>query len=74
MVVSTSVYQLIRSNIDVLETNILLILAMNSRLFRYKHYGLWQSMDTIRVKELFKNLISKNNVPWLRKISNTIYL
>ena len=65
MVVSPSIYQHIRSYNDVLETDVLPNAAKINRLYSYKHYGFWQSMDTLRDKELLEDLISIKNTPWL---------
>ena len=60
------IYQHIRSENDVLETNILPNVAKKNKLFSHKHYGFWQDMDTLRDRELLENLVSQYKTPWIR--------
>lgn len=66
MVVNPSIYQHIKSNNDVLETDLLTVLVKRKKLYSYKHYGFWQAMDTLRDKELLEDLISRNDTPWIK--------
>ena len=64
MVVNPSIYQQIKSENDVLETDVFPVFS-NNGLYSFKHYGFWQSMDTLRDKELLENLISQDIIPWI---------
>jgi glucose-1-phosphate cytidylyltransferase len=66
MVVSSSIFQHINSIDDVLETDILPVVANNNGLFSFKHYGFWQAMDTLRDKELLENLVLQGITPWIK--------
>ena len=65
MVIRPSIYQHIRSDNDVLETDVLPLLAKENKLYGHKHNGFWQSMDTLRDKELLENLVLRNMTPWI---------
>ena len=39
-------------------------LSHDNQLYAYKHYGFWQSMDTMRDKEKLEELWQKNEAPW----------
>ena len=39
-------------------------LAEDGQLAAYKHYGYWQSMDTLRDKNILENLWLQNKAPW----------
>lgn len=66
MVVNPSIYNFIRNDNDVLETDVLPIVAEINSLYSYKHYGFWQAMNTLRDKELLENLISQLKTPWIK--------
>ena len=34
------------------------------KLFAYKHDGFWKSLDTLKDKNDFEELIKKKNTPW----------
>lgn len=46
------------------EANILPELANSEQLMAYQHDGFWQSMDTIRDKELLESLWESGKAPW----------
>jgi glucose-1-phosphate cytidylyltransferase len=66
MVVKPIIYQYIKSTEDILERDVLPILAKSNTLYSYKHYGFWHAMDTLRDKELIEDLISKKSTPWIK--------
>ena len=66
MVIDSSVLNMIVNDYDVLETDILPKCVMSKCLYAYKHYGFWQSMDTLRDKEFLDDLITKKITPWIR--------
>jgi glucose-1-phosphate cytidylyltransferase len=66
MVVKPIIYQYIKSTEDILEKDVLPILAKSNKLYSYKHYGFWHAMDTLRDKELIEDLISKKSTPWIK--------
>lgn len=39
-------------------------LAHDGQLSAYKHYGIWQPMDTLRDKNLLENMWNNENAPW----------
>lgn len=43
-------------------------LSKNGDLMAYKHYGFWQSMDTLRDKNLLERLWSTDKAPWLNSV------
>jgi glucose-1-phosphate cytidylyltransferase len=66
MVADYTIFDYINNEKDVLETDILSKLASEKRLFSFKHYGFWHSMDTIRDKQMFERMIESNDTPWLK--------
>ena len=66
MVVSPSIYYHIKTDDDVLETDVLPVVAKDNCLYSFKHYGFWQAMDTLRDKELLESLVSQDKTPWIR--------
>ena len=66
MVINRDVLHHISSPDDVLETDILTELAKNGKLYSYKHYGFWQSMDTLRDKEYLEKLFLEKQIPWIK--------
>ena len=65
MVVNPSIFRIISNYDESLEDDILAKMAKSHLLISYKHYGFWQSMDTLRDKELLEKLITEKNTPWL---------
>tara|TARA_B100000029_G_scaffold516839_1_gene635992 strand:- start:14863 stop:15567 length:705 start_codon:yes stop_codon:yes gene_type:complete len=41
-------------------------LAKSNQLMAYKHYDFWQCMDTMRDKNILKNMWSKKKAPWTK--------
>ena len=35
------------------------------KLFAYKHEGFWKSLDTLKDKNDFNELLKKKNTPWI---------
>lgn len=46
------------------EIDVLSILSKDAQLSAYKHHGFWQSMDTLREKNLLNSLWEKGKAPW----------
>jgi len=46
------------------ETGPLTALAHDHKLAAYKHYGFWQSMDSLRDKMVIESLWERGNAPW----------
>jgi glucose-1-phosphate cytidylyltransferase len=67
MVVDKEIFEFIHDSSDILEKDVLSKLASNKSLNAFKHNGFWQSMDTLRDKELLENLISPDKTPWIQK-------
>ena len=34
------------------------------QLYAYKHEGFWKSLDTLKDKNDFNNLVKRKNIPW----------
>lgn len=41
-------------------------LAVDKKLYTYKHYGFWKPMDTLRDKKQLEELIAKQSAPWIK--------
>jgi len=65
MVLSTKIFNLLINDQTVFEREPLEQLAVSEKLAAYKHYGFWQSMDTLRDKVLLDELIMDNKAPWM---------
>lgn len=66
MIMNNSIFDYIFDQKNILETDILPKIAFGNKLQSFKHYGFWQSMDTLRDKQLLEDLIAANNTPWLK--------
>jgi len=40
-------------------------LTKSNQLMAYKHFGFWQCMDTMRDKNILKNMWAKKKAPWI---------
>jgi glucose-1-phosphate cytidylyltransferase len=67
MVVDKEIFKLNNDSDDILEKDVLSKLANNKLLNAFKHNGVWQSMDTVRDKEILENLISQDKTLWIQK-------
>ena len=63
-VFESSVLDYITNDDTILENEPLENLARDKQLVSYKHDGLWQSMDTLRDKNVLENMWSSNNAFW----------
>jgi glucose-1-phosphate cytidylyltransferase len=55
---------LIESDEDTLERELLIKLAQRNELSVYQHRGFWQCMDTLRESELLNKMWETGNAPW----------
>ena len=65
MVCEPELFDFIDGNDTVLEHEPLERLALEEKLFAYKHYGFWQCMDTLRDKEYLESLLVGGGAPWM---------
>lgn len=63
-VFSPAIGELIDSDNTVLETDVLPKLALQNELGVYRHDGFWQSMDTIRDRNLLEDMWKSGNPKW----------
>jgi glucose-1-phosphate cytidylyltransferase len=63
-VLEPSVIELIEGDETVWEQEPLRALAAAGQLTAFKHEGFWQSMDTLREKNLLESLWQSGNAPW----------
>ena len=59
-----SVIDLIDDDATTWEKEPLEALALTDNLFAYKHYGFWQSMDSLRDKHYLEEIWKSGNIPW----------
>jgi len=64
LVCSPDIIKFIKSDKTSLEYDTLKIISQNNQLAAYKHNGFWQSMDTLRDKNLLNALWETNKAPW----------
>lgn len=63
-VLEPEVMDFIEGDSTVWEQEPLQNLARNGKLSAYRHYGFWQSMDTLRDKNVLEDLWAGGNPPW----------
>ncbi len=63
-VFSKKIFDFIDGDDTVLEEKPLKLLAEQSQLAAYSHYGFWQCMDTYREVEILNNLWKEDKAPW----------
>jgi glucose-1-phosphate cytidylyltransferase len=63
-IVERSVIDMIKSDDEVWETDVLSKLADKGELGIYRHFGFWQPMDTLREKNLLEDLWKCGAPPW----------
>jgi len=66
MVMEPDVFELLSSDDDILEIQILERLGRVGQLAAYKHAGFWQCMDTVRDKQTLEQLWASDAPPWKR--------
>lgn len=68
-VMEPEVFQYIKGDSSILETDVLPVLAKSGELSAFRHDGFWQPMDTLRDKKLLDELFAEGSAPWERSIS-----
>ena len=63
-VISKSAIKKIKSNDIYWEKEPLIYFLKKKKLFAYKHEGFWKSLDTLKDKNDFNEMIKKNKSPW----------
>jgi glucose-1-phosphate cytidylyltransferase len=63
-VVEPEAIDYITNDSTVWEKEPLEILAKTKKLAAFRHYGFWQSLDTLRDKNVLENLWNSGNAPW----------
>ena len=63
-VMEPSIFELLKDDKCILESEPLKILAQTKNLSAYKHTGFWQSMDSLRDKKYLEELWSTGDAPW----------
>ena len=58
------VLDLIDNDDSIWEQDVLPALAKSGNLYAHKHFGFWQSMDTLRDKNYLQSLWDNNAAPW----------
>jgi len=60
------IFDFISGNQTMLEREPFKKLTKSNQLMAYKHYDFWQCMDTMRDKNILKNMWSKKKAPWTK--------
>ncbi|MFX0132896.1 MAG: glucose-1-phosphate cytidylyltransferase [Candidatus Hodarchaeota archaeon] len=60
-----SIFSYIDGDITELEKAPLEKLSEENELAAYQHYGFWQSMDTVRDKNILESIWNSDSIPWL---------
>ena len=63
-VIEPEALDLISSDADRWETEVLVPLAERGQLSAYEHNGFWQPMDTLWEKDILEELWSTGEAPW----------
>ena len=66
-VISKKIIKKIKNKITYWENEPLNFCIKNKTLFAYKHNGFWKSLDTLKDKNDFNEMIKKNKKPWIIK-------
>jgi glucose-1-phosphate cytidylyltransferase len=66
MVVEPSIFEYLRGDESILESDALERLAQDRQLAAYRHERFWQCMDTLRDKRLLESLWNSGQAPWKR--------
>lgn len=64
MIVNPSVFKYIKGDDTNFEKDVLSNLASEKKIMAHKHEGFWQSMDTLRDKNLLESIWENGNAPW----------
>ena len=65
-VFSYKIFKFISGDQIMLEREPFKKLTKSNQLMAYKHFGFWQCMDTMRDKNILKNMWSKKKAPWTK--------
>lgn len=65
MVLEPEIFSFIDNDQTIFETEVLECLAKQGQLAALRHYGFWQSMDTLRDKRYLEKLWSEGSNPWI---------
>lgn len=66
MVFEPAIFDFLKDDATVLETDVLSALAEQGNLMSYSHSGFWQCMDTLPEKIMLENLIKSGKAPWMK--------
>lgn len=64
MVIEPQALELLHSDEDVLELDLLEKLASKGEFIAYRHEGFWQCMDTVRDRQMLEKLWESGQAPW----------
>lgn len=64
MVLESSIFDYLKDDNTIFETDPLEALAKEGELMSYRHEGFWQCMDSMREKLYLENLWEKGDAPW----------
>lgn len=64
MVFEPQIFDYLKDDATVLETDVLEKLAETGQLMSYRHKGFWQCMDTLKEKRMLEKLWNSGNAPW----------
>ncbi|MEI6790071.1 MAG: sugar phosphate nucleotidyltransferase, partial [Myxococcaceae bacterium] len=64
IVFEPQVFDYMKGDQDILESDILETLAARGQLGAYRHEGFWQCMDTLRDKKNLETLWNSGKAPW----------
>ncbi len=63
-VLNPEIFGYIDNDTTIFERKPMETLVMNGQLNAYKHDGFWQSMDTVRERQILEELWNSENAPW----------
>ena len=66
-VFSKEIFNYIKNNNSMLETEPINMLIKAKQLKAFKHNGFWQCMDTMRDKQALEEMLKANKTPWIIK-------
>lgn len=64
MVLEPGIFDLIKDDEDIFETDTLEQLVQRGELMSYMHRGFWQCMDTKREMDMLEHMLETGNAPW----------
>ncbi|MDO4862850.1 MAG: glucose-1-phosphate cytidylyltransferase [Ruminococcus sp.] len=66
MVLEPGIFDFIKGDEDIFETDTLEQLVQRGELMSYMHKGFWQCMDTKREMDMLEHMLETGNAPWKR--------